>query len=522
MSKMLFLLATTLIASPAFAATEPDPACHGTALAGTVRDSTLALIPGAVVTLDGGLQTTSGADGRFSFACVEAGTHKLSASAEGFAKSETSASAPHAAALALTLQPEEVQTSVDVGGDDGAPNTNATSTGPSNTISGARLQALADDPDDLQRELQQLAAAAGGNPANTTISVDGFQGSSTLPPKSSIAYIKINPDQFSSEYREPPFEGGRVEVYTKPGQSAFHGALFLTNGSPFENARDPFSTSKAALGKQRYGFELTGPVRKKGSDFALTLEHRSIDDFAVVNAITLDASGNPLNSISNVATPQRLWLGTARLDWQLGAKNTFISTYSANVNHVENVGVGGTSLAESGYGKESYEHMLRFTDVTTVSAHLMHEARVSLRWDGETDMPTSNAPQVQVAGAFTGGGASLGPRRLQEFNLEADDDVIWTTARHTVKIGTQFQMYRENQRLTTNFNGTYTFGGGIAPVLDANGNPVAGQTTTITGLEQYRRALAWAGGRYGHCIQQRHRHAAGGFHGGAQCAVRAG
>ena len=210
--------------------------------------------------------------------------------------------------MELVLQPESVETQVEVNGDENA-TTSANSSGPTQTISGTRLQSLADDPDDLQRELQQLAAASGGNPANTTISVDGFQGESALPPKSSIAYIKVNPDQFSAEYREPPFEGGRVEIYTKPGQKAFHGALFTTNGSPFENAKDPFSTSKAAIGKQRYGFELTGPIRKTGSDFALTLEHRSIDDFAVVDAFTLTSAGNTTNISANVATPQRLVAG---------------------------------------------------------------------------------------------------------------------------------------------------------------------------------------------------------------------
>ena len=184
-----------------------------------------------------------------------------------------------------------MQTQVDVSGGGGAATECVGVRGRTQTISGDRLQSLADDPDDLQRELQQLAAAAGGNPSNTTISVDGFQDSSALPPKSSIAYIKVNPDQFSAEYREPPFDGGRVEIYTKPGQKTYHGALFMTNGSPWENARDPFSTSKAAIGKQRYGFELTGPVRKKGSDFTLTLEHRSIDNFAVVNAMTVDSAG---------------------------------------------------------------------------------------------------------------------------------------------------------------------------------------------------------------------------------------
>ncbi len=465
-------------------------ACHGAAINGYVRDSTLALIPGATLTLDGAQSQTSGSDGQFRFSCVSTGSHHLSASAQGFARQDMSFTTPHSGQLNIVLHPEEVETQVDVNDDEqsGAA-TSAASSGPTQTISGNRLQSLADDPDDLLRELQQLAAAGGGNPSNTTIAVDGFQDSSHLPPKNSIAYIKVNPDQFSAEYREPPFDGGRVEVYTKPGQKAFHGALFATNGSPWMNARDPFSTSKAAIGKQRYGFELSGPIRKQGSDFTMTLEHRSIDNFAVVNAVTLDSNGNQQNTIANVATPQRLWVGTARVDWQIGPKNTFIASYSANVNHLENVGVGGTALAETGYDSQQYEHILRLSNITTASAHLMHEARLSFKWDGETDTPVSTAPQLQVAGAFTGGGATIGLQRLRELAIEYDDDAILTTKKHTLKFGTQIWFYNEHQQLTTNFNGTYTFGGGSAPVLDANGNPIPGQTETITGIEQYRRAL---------------------------------
>jgi len=485
---MKLLVAAACIAALALPHALAQTACRGTTLTGIVRDSTLAIIPGATLTLDGSQSETSGTDGQFRFLCVAGGPHHLSTATPGFANQDLSLTMPHTSPLDLMLHPEEVQTEVEVSGD-GTAGSSPASSGPTQTISGSRLQSLADDPDDLLRELQQLAGAAGGNPSNTTIAVDGFQDSSKLPPKSSIAYIKVNPDQFSAEYREPPFDGGRVEVYTKPGQSAYHGALFATNGSPWENSRDPFSTSKASIGKQRYGFELTGPIRKKGSDFAMTLEHRSIDNYAVVNAITLDDTGNLINTVANVATPQRLWIGTARIDWQLSPKNTFIASYSANVNHLQNVGVGGTALAETGYTSGQYEHMLRLSNITTVSSHLMHEARLSLRWDGETDVPVSSAPQVQVAGAFTGGGTTLGPQRLREFNIEADDDAILTTKNHTLKFGTQFMVYDEHQQLTTNFNGTYTFGGGTAPILDGNGNPIPGQTETITGLEQYRRAL---------------------------------
>jgi hypothetical protein len=489
-----FFVAAAAVAALALPHAFAETVCQGSPLIGSVRDTTQALLPGATVVLDGQHPVVSRADGEFEFACVPNGKHRLTARADGFAALDEPITIPHAGDVKLVLKLKDVETQVDVSAEGGVAK-NASSSGPTQTISGDRLQSLADDPDDLKRELQQLAAVAGGSPANTTFSVDGFQGPSALPPKSSIAYIEVNPDQFSAQYREPPFDGARIEVYTKPGQKTYHGALFATNGSPWENARDPFSTSSEAVGKQRYGFELEGPVRKAGSDFALTLEHRSIDNDAVVDAITLDSAGNEVATTQNVAAPQRLWLGTARLDWQLGAKNTFIATYSANVNHLQNVGVGGESLAETGYDSQTYEHMFRMSDVTTVSTHLMHEAHVSFRWDGETDVPTSTAPQVNVAGAFVSGGATLGQQRLRELNIEVDDDAVLTTKHHTIKFGTQFMLYHENQQLTTNFNGTYTFGGGPAPVLDANNQPIAGETETITGVQQYQRAvLGFAGG----------------------------
>ncbi len=436
----------------------PAPGCPSSRsgiLRGTVRDSTDALVPGATLILDGKETVRSGSDGLFSFSCVAKGPHSISVSFEGFAPTDLKVQGPQNALLRIVLQPASVQTNVEVNAGEGTI-PSGTQGAASTKLSGKQLQSLADDPDDLLRELQQLGAIGGGNPANTTIAVDGFLSNSTLPPKSSIAYIQVNPDSYSAEYLSPPYDGGRVVIYTKPGQSTFHGALFTTNGSPWENARDPFSPNKAAIGKQRYGFELTGPVKQQGSDFSLDLEHRAINNYAVVNAITLDSGGNQLNTIANVATPQSLWVGQARLDWQLGARNTFISTYSANVNSLQNVGVGGTMLAETGYNSGQYAHTLRLTDVTVVSPHVMHEARLALQWAGQTNVPLSTAPQVQVAGSFTSGGATLGNQRLRELNTEADDDAIITTKEHTIKFGTELMIFDEHQQLTTNFNGNWT------------------------------------------------------------------
>jgi len=499
-NRLLFAFAVALAPASAFvfaAAARAQTDC--TPLAGFVHDSTAASIPGASIQLDSSVPILGDPSGRFRIACVPAGHHTLHISFSGFATLSLAISSPHAVDLSITLQPEEVETTVDVGNNDDNPAAanSPTSTGPSQTISGQRLQSLADDPDDLLRELQQMAAAAGGNPSSAALSIDGFQSgdnNGTLPPKSSIAYIKVNPDLFSSEYRNPPFGGGQIEVYTKPGQSTYHGALFATNSSPWMNARDPFSVSRASIGKQRYGFELTGPIRKKGSDFILNLEHRSIDNFAAVNAIGIDAAGNQTPILQNVPAPQRLWIGMAKVDWQLSPKNTFITSFSAWHKHQENVGAGGTTLAEAAYDSEAYDHNLHLTDVTTISPKLMHEARLGIEFDGKDQTPNSLDPQLQVAGAFTSGGSTSGSLRDHEVDLEFDDDAILSLSKHLLKFGSQFEYLRERLRYFNNFNGTWLFGGGTAPVLDANNNPTA-QTQTITGVEQYVRALnGWAGG----------------------------
>lgn len=480
---IFFATSFALLAAPFAHAETP---CKGEPLTGAVVDSTGAIIPGATISLDATTKIESGSDGHFRFPCVADGTHHLAIAATSFQTETMVVQVPLHKALHAVLTPEEVQTTVDVGEDSSQASAaaNATNAGPTQTISGKQLSALADDPDDLLRELQQLSAAGGGAPSNATIAVDGIEnaeGSSHLPPKSSIAYIKVNPDLFSAEYREPPFEGGHIEVYTKPGQPTFHGALFLTNSSSWMNARDPFSTSSAPIGKQRYGFELSGPVLRKNSDFFASLEHREIDNVAVVNAVTVNASGQPTPLLQTVAAPQHLWVGNLKTDWQLGAKNTFIASVDNYNNDRRNVGVGGTTLAEAGYGRTDYDYNLHLTDVTTISPKIMNEAHIALEWDGESYTPNSTGPQIAVAGAFTGGGSSYGPYHERELWASIIEDAIIQTKNHLMKVGIQPEVDTLQIHATNSFNGSYTFGGGVT-----------GGGQTLTGIQQYANALQGA------------------------------
>jgi hypothetical protein len=474
------LLALTPFLGHASAEVAAEATCHTPPTGGFVRDTTAAIIPGATLTVDSGEPVTSASDGSFRLTCLNPGQHHLHVEAPSFAASDLTITTPlRQPELKIVLQPSEVNTTVDVSADTASvPSVN--DSGPTETIAGERLQSLADDPDDLLRELQQMAAAAGGSPGNTNIGLDGFsgngEGGGALPPKASIAYIKVNPDLFSSENRQPPFGGGQIQIYTKPGQSTFHGALFATNSSSFMNARDPFSTGTSPIGKQRYGFEFSGPIRKKGSDFSLNLEHRAINNIAAVNAFTADASGNPVPFSQTVPANQSLWIGLARSDWQVGPKNTVTASFNSYDNHFTNLGVGGTTLLDAGFDEYRYEHTIHLTDLTTISAKLMHELRVGIMLDGRIDTPNSIAPSIQVSGAFTGGGANVGTKHLNEKYNTLDDDLILTAGNHLLKFGIQTEFLNQHKRLPINFNGTYTFGG----------------TATQTALQQYAASLTGA------------------------------
>lgn len=362
----------TLATSTAVAAQQPCPEGSGRA-SGEVLDSTGAAIVGASVSFasapGGSGVVHTGRDGRFTIACLLTGSAEATVTAPGFETVTAPLTSLHA--FTVRLKPfvqATVEAAVEPSGVD------------SDDVAGSKIlntndvKQLADDPDEFARQLQVLAAAAGGAPGQALVTVDGFQNGGRIPPKSAIAFVRVNPDLFSAEYARPPYQGGRVEIYTKPGQSALHGALFTTQSAEFMNAKDPFATSRAAIGKQRYGFELSGPIKSKVADFALALEHRQIDQFAVVNAVTLDAGGNALATVYNVATPQALWEASARIGVLLNPKNNFSASYTAGVSGLTNVGVGGTALQETGYSSMQSEHAVRLSNLQTISARLLHES----------------------------------------------------------------------------------------------------------------------------------------------------
>ena len=101
--------------------------------------------------------------------------------------------------------------------------TSPTNNANSMVIKGKDLDALSDDPDELQNEFNALAGPAAG-PNGGQVYIDGFTGGQ-LPPKSSIREIRINQNPFAAQYDKLGY--GRIEILTKPGTDKLHGCFMV-------------------------------------------------------------------------------------------------------------------------------------------------------------------------------------------------------------------------------------------------------------------------------------------------------
>jgi hypothetical protein len=171
---------------------------------GTVKDDTGGVIPGAVVILadqTGTVQTVqSGRDGGYTFRGIAPGTYTVSATyaglqQEGATAVSVAAGQPATGNIVMTVQTQRQEVTVT------DTSTNSVSTEPSNNATALVLKqedldALPDDPDDLEADLQALAGPAAG-PGGNQIFIDGFTGG-RLPPKESIREIRIYSNPFSA------------------------------------------------------------------------------------------------------------------------------------------------------------------------------------------------------------------------------------------------------------------------------------------------------------------------------------
>ncbi len=463
-------------------------------LRGQVVDEVGALVIGAQLTVvaAGGSEqsTTTDQRGNYLFPLLKPGKYTLRIASPGFAVleiSEVEISPGPAQVLNATLSVAAVTQEVTVPTEAGinvAPENNASAI----KLSGAVLDSMPDDPDDLAAALAALAGPASG-PGGGELVIDGFTGS-RMPSRDSIREIRVNSNPFSAEYSRLGY--GRIEVFTKPGTNNFHGQGFLNSSAGILNSRNPFAGDKQPYRYFFYGGNVSGPLLAKRASFFADFDRRDINENNVVNAIVLDSAFNPTPLALAVVAPQHRTTFSVRLDLLLNQSNTIVVRYSNLQMSLQNVGVGNFSLPARGHDARDTGQTFQFSETAILNPTTINETRFQYVGQRGVRRGLGVVPTINVLDSFIDGGSELGGGSNQDDRFELQNYTTLARNNHTFKVGARVRDIRIADVSPTNFTGTFVFAGGVAPQLDANNQLVRDETgqpiqINITSIERYRR-----------------------------------
>ncbi len=476
---------------------------------GTVKDASGAVIPGAKVTLTDANNATrtvsSGRDGNYVFHGIAPGTYSVSATFAGLQQQtplaiSLSSSQTTTANITMAVQTQKQEVTVTDTSTANVVSTEASNNASALVLKKEDLDALPDDPDDMQADLTALAGPSAG-PGGNQVFIDGFTGG-RLPPKASIREIRINSNPFSAEFEKLGY--GRIQIFTKPGSDKFHGQAYYNISDDVWNSRNPFLSVNPPFRTQLFGGNVSGPISAKAS-FFLDVERRNIDDNGIITASLPNNGLLGYSSYQNYfPTPQRRTTVSPRIDYQLNANNTLSFRYgwldnqhivtgigAFNVPNLTVTSANGSTLdyPSSGYNSSAVEQTFQAVDTMVLNAKAINETHFQYDRENTTEASQSVAPQLAVGQAFTAGGSGYSAPGYgntydvqNSYELQNYTSITWGA--HTTKAGIRIRADNLADSSPKSFNGIYSFLGGSFPVLSASLTPT-GQSQQLLSIDQY-------------------------------------
>ncbi|HEX9962112.1 MAG TPA: carboxypeptidase regulatory-like domain-containing protein [Pyrinomonadaceae bacterium] len=460
-------------------------------LTGQVVDTLGAVVVGASVTaVDAGGKEKSvvtNRQGEYTITGLAPGKYTIRTTAptfQSYENTEVEIAAGQRQELVIALVAAGIEETVEVG-NDGQVNTDADNNAGATVLKDKDLDALPDDPDELEAALQALAGPSSG-PNGGQFYIDGFTGG-RLPPKESIREIRINQNPFSAEYERLGF--GRIEILTKPGSDKWRGSAFFNFNDESLNSRNPFAINRASSQTRFFGGNVSGPIQKGKSSFFLDVSNRDIRNAALVNALVLDPSLAIIPFQQEFTVPTSRLSISPRFDYQINTNNTLVARYSFTRNRSENQGISGFNLPSRAFETSNTSHEFRLTETMILNPKTINETRFQYEWQKREQLGDNSIPTVQVAGSFNGGGAQIGQNFTDDRRWELSNYTTTSLGKnnaHAVKFGFRVRGVTIKDRSESGFGGTYTFTG----FFDDNGTPnIPGDDRFVSSIEQYRQRV---------------------------------
>ena len=337
-----------------------------------------------------------------------------------------------------------------------------------NVLTREQIEALPDDPDEMEETLKQMAGPG------ATVRVDGFRGG-RLPPKSQIQSIRFRRDLFAAENHG----GGmiHVDIATRPGGGPLRGTVDFTFRDESLNARNAFAPSRAAEQQQNGTLTMSGSLIKDRTGFSFSTNGVNSYDSKTLNAKTPDQIDHrqraPAGRSRQLQRPHRPRADqVARAARELRAQRhqqrepRRRRLRSARTRLFPRYDAG--CLPRVGLGP--------------VGKRFFNETRFQTRHQTSVSHSLTDAPALVVLEAFSSGGAQIAGGR-NGTDVEFASDVDFATGRHAARAGVLFEGGRYRSDELRNAGGTFTF---ASPEDFTAGRPTTYTRRDGDPLVQYR------------------------------------
>jgi hypothetical protein len=353
---------------------------------------------------------------------------------------------------------------------------------------------------------QGISIASQRNLSNNFI-VDGLSANDDAAGLTGMPYAVDAVDQFQVITSGGQAElgralGGYINVVTKSGSNALHGAAYDFARDDNFNAVNALSGKKLPMSQQQYGGSLGGPLARDRAFYFMNFEQRQLDQSGLVtilpenvpliNArlgavnypgapITTGIYANPVHSINVIG----------KMDHHVSSSDHFTLKYSLyRVTSNNSRGAGALNAPSASASLSNVDHSWSVGNTWTLSSRTVNETRAQFA-HGDLQAPPADevGPAVSIAGVASFGTASGSPTRRWNRMYQVIDNLSHQAGAHALRTGVDFVFNDDVITYPRSLRGNYSFSS-LAAFLAGNysgftqtfGDPVVSQTNPNLGL----------------------------------------
>lgn len=308
-----------------------------------------------------------------------------------------------------------------------------------------QIDALSDDPTEMQRQLQDLAGP------DAILRVDGFEGA-PLPNKAQIKAIHITRDQFAAENHSAG--ATFVDIITQPGIGPMRVGTSFGYQDNRLDGRNPLIPQKGPGRSENFGFNVSGTIAQNRSSYSLFVN--GIQSFSTPTLYAANPDGSTLAQITSLRSPRNNVNASGLLDYAITQDQTLRMGYNQFSSSSSNLGVSGYNLPERAYATDSDSYNFRLQEAGPLGRRFFTNTRLAINVNNSSSHPSEDAQTILVQDAFTSGGAQItGGTRTRAFLLQSDLDYV--RGIHSFRTGVQMNGSSYHSDSNSNYLGTYTF-----------------------------------------------------------------